>query len=288
MPEADLIYRRQEPIRYHDLYFRLLACLIGSHIIVVYGETKSTFEILLTPAYYYALAGSFLIAFILFSILRLISIRLDKSFEWEERKMERLLLQIFWGLTIPGLIAFLLAAFYFWIRGINILSTTYLRYDFQFILLQLALINSYYFASYFYMRWSHAHKKVLYFHDRLNSDSIENTNGTFQVSKGAQNIILELDDIAYFFREGETNFIRTRNGEDYFISQSLDEVQQKLPQQKFFRVNRQLIAQRSSFKGYSLLSYGKLSADLLPPYKDEVVISQKRAVSFKNWLDAQS
>jgi hypothetical protein len=215
---------------------------------------------------------------------------LDESFDWMEQPVYRIGLQAFFGFMMPFLLAFMLAALYFRIRGVNILRTSYLRYDFQFILLQILIINCYYVSYYFYSRWLQAREVISKISQNINKESLTDTKrgGTFQVSKGASNLLLRLEEIAYCYREGESNFLWTINGEDFFISQSLDDVQQQFPEQQFFRLNRQMIAQRQMLKGYQLLSYGKLKAELQPAYKAEVVVSQKRALAFKNWLETNS
>jgi hypothetical protein len=281
MQEAALTYT--SPIAYKDLYLRLIVCVIATHIVIVYGETASTFEILLTQEYYYAFAGSFIIAFLLFGSVRSLFIRLDKNFDWMQEPIYRIGLQMFFGLMIPGLLAFLLAAMYFRLNGINILDTSYLRYDFQFILLQILIINCYYIAYYFYGRWSQA-KDVINRMKKTAPIVNEAVKDTFQVSKGAANVLLGMDQIAYCYRKDESNFLRTVTGEDFYINLSLDEVQEQLPERNFFRINRQMIAHRQTCKRYDLLSYGKLRAELHPSFNAEVIISQKRALAFKNWI----
>ncbi|UOE51329.1 LytTR family transcriptional regulator DNA-binding domain-containing protein [Mucilaginibacter sp. SMC90] len=276
-------YDTKKPIAYKDTYLRLIACIVATHIVIVYGETRSTFEMLLMPAYYYAFIGSFGIAFTLFWAVRKIVIKLDERCDWLEMPLHRIGLQAFFGFIVPGLLAFLLAALYFRIRGYNILHTTYLRYDFQFILLQILLINFYYVSYYFYGRWRQA-KNVI---DRIGSVApapVASGATTFQVSKGAANVLLPIDEIAYFYRKGDSNFLRTMQGEDFFITLSLDEVQQRLPEDRFFRANRQLVLNRAACKGFDLLSYGKLKATLSPHLDGDVVISQKRALAFKTWI----
>ncbi|WP_214226647.1 LytTR family DNA-binding domain-containing protein [Pedobacter sp. B4-66] len=278
-------YRNLTTIKYNDIYFRMIACLVGAHILVAYGETLSIFQMLLMPYYYYALIPSFLIAAILFYIIRAINIQLDKRFDWAELPIQRAGTQIFFAFIIPAFCAFLLAFAYFVTRGINIFQTTYLKYDFQFILLQLLLINLYYVAYHFYLKWSHAEKTISQLAlDHIGSQAT--AKHTFQVSKGAANLLLPVDGIAYFFREGDSNYLRTANGEDYFVNATLDEVQQQLPEDNFFRANRQLIINRQACKGYDLLSYGKLNIKLQPQLTTDSVVSQKRAVKFKQWIES--
>jgi uncharacterized membrane protein len=284
--EAQAGFTAKPLVKYNDLYLRLVACIIASHIIVAYGEPLSTFEIILTAAYYPAFIGSFIIAFILMSALRKVCTALDKRFDWKEQPTVRAGLQFFFGLVVPGIFAFMLATLYFRIRGVNIFRTSYLRYDFQFILMQVLIINIYYVAWYFYSRWSQAEQLIGSLGIGLSKTAPNTQKETFQVSKGARNTVLATSEIAYCYREGESNFVRTMAGEDFFITQSLDEVQQQLPEQTFFRANRQLVLQRAACKGYELLSYGKLKAQVEPDCPAEVVISQKRALAFKRWLEA--
>ena len=42
MSEATLTYETShQPLTYKDLYLRLIACIIATHIIIEYGETQS-------------------------------------------------------------------------------------------------------------------------------------------------------------------------------------------------------------------------------------------------------
>ncbi|MCX2429895.1 LytTR family DNA-binding domain-containing protein [Pedobacter sp. GR22-10] len=280
---TDLTLTRS-PVKYEDLYLRVALCLIASHILIVYGEKLSTFEMMLLEQYYYAVLSSALIAFIIFSIIRWINIKLDNRFPWKEMPLQRVAMQFFCGLMLPAVGVFLMVAIYFKIRGYDILRTNYLRYDFMVVLMQLILINLYYVAYYFYERWSHA-EKILSKLTISEQDPASAVRETFTVNKATGNLILHIDEIAYFFRDGESNYVRTGTGEDYFINSALDEVQQQLPNDKFFRANRQLIVHRQALKGFDLLAYGKLEANLAPAFKGEVVISQKRARDFKLWLE---
>ncbi|WP_025144927.1 LytTR family transcriptional regulator DNA-binding domain-containing protein [Pedobacter jeongneungensis] len=281
---SELALTRNQTVKYKDLYLRFALCLIASHILIVYGERLTAFEMMLLPQYYYAVLSSAAIALFIFSIIRWIVIKLDGKFAWNDLPLQRFGMQLFFGLLLPAIGVFLLVAFYFKVRGYDVMKTNYLRYDFQVVIMQLILINLYYVAYYFFEQLSHT-RRILSDVLQNKAESGSDRKETFMVNKADANLIIHIDEIAYFFRDEDTNYLRTITGEDYFVNNSLDEVQQQLSTEKFFRANRQLILHRQSLKGFNLLEFGKLQADLTPALKGEAIISQKRARDFKVWLD---
>jgi hypothetical protein len=270
-------------IRYNDLWLRIISSVLAAHFIVVYGVEKTLFQILLTPIYYVAMAASVAIAFTLISFVRWVSLRLSKNFDWIDKPMQRTGLQLLLGWIAPGILAFLMAFIYFSLRGMHILDTLYLRFDYPIILLLILLLNLYYLAYYFYERMRFAENAVV--NSPIGQEEINGeTRQTFLINQGAKSIPIPITDIAYFFREGAYNFLRTFNGDDYAVMQSLDEVQAVLSVADFFRANRQMLVSRKACKHFETLSYNKLELFLEPHYKLSVVISQKRNKPFREWL----
>jgi DNA-binding LytR/AlgR family response regulator len=264
------------PPGYRDLYFRIGLSLLGAHFLIAFGEKESLFELLLMWDYYRSLLFGFLIAFLLISFIRFVFLRLDKKYDWKEHTAKRAVLQSLWGVAIPAILAFLLAAVFFAIHGINILKTLYLKFDFPVIVLMLVLLNMYYLAYYFFLGL------------QSGRDMPENNReyrNTFIVTKGARNIPIPIDSVAYFFHEGDYNFLRTLTKEDFLVSRTLDEIQQQLDPTRFFRVNRQMLVAFSACSHYEPLEHGKLLLFVEPPYKELAPISQKRAKDFKEWIE---
>lgn len=270
-------------VRYRDFWFRIIASALAAQFIVMYGIEESFFEVLLTDLYYIAMAGSIIIAFVLITFVRWVTIKLDRRFGWTERTVERVGLQVLLGWVAPGLFAFLLAFIYFSLRGLNILDTLYLRFDYPIILVMIIILNLYYLAYYFYERMQFAEKAVV--NSPITLEEIDGTmQPTFLVNQGRKSIPVPIADIAYFFRNGDYNFLRTFHGDDYMINQSLDEVQALLHATDFFRANRQMLVSRRSCRHFEPLPYNKLELFVEPAYKGEIVISQKRNRSFRDWV----
>ena len=268
---------------YHDLYFRIIVALLAAHLIITFGEKESLFELLVMPAYYWSLAPSFAIAFLLVSFVNLVTIRLDRRYDWKQRAVLRAGLQLCFGLLLPALLAFLLAAVYFLCFGYHILDTLYLKYDFPVIVLMLVLLNAYYLEFYFYRQWRISENKMSLPASGSGS-TVTNGKEVFMVQRGANTIPLPVTAIAYFYREGDYNFLRTFDTESYLVSQTLDEVESQLDAKLFFRANRQLIVQHKACSRFSPLEFGKLELFVNPPSKEPIVISQRRAKSFREWM----
>lgn len=260
---------------YKDLYFRLIISLLAAHFIVVFGEKQSWAELLLYPNYYISVAGSFIIAFLVVSLVRWLTSRLDRKYDWFQQPIQRAGLQILLVLVVPSIAAFFLAALYFGALGINILDTVYLRFDFPVVVLLLIVLNAYYISFYFYLhsktittsQYEHAQKEV------------------FMVTLGSKTIPLPIEEISYFFRDNEANFIRTIGKKDYLITQSLDEIQEKVDGKFFFRATRQMLVSFKACDHFAFLDYGKLELFVKPEFKEPVIISQRRARNFKEWME---
>jgi DNA-binding LytR/AlgR family response regulator len=107
----------------------------------------------------------------------------------------------------------------------------------------------------------------------------------FLVYFGDSLIPVQCSEIAYFLSEdGETMFY-TRDGKRYFINESLDNIEQELNPEVFFRVNRQMILGIHSID--RIFNYGiqKLKITVKPEVDKEIIISKQKAPHFKNWLN---
>jgi len=272
----------EKQIIYNDLYFRIIAALISAHIIVVIGEDETFFHLLVDKDYYRALSFSFIIAFLLVNLVYWVTRRLDKKNDWKQHKIRRLVLQFFFAFFLPSIAAFLLAYGYFKAFGYDIWHTWYLRYDYPVIVLMLLILNIYYLSFYFYRKWQITETMIA--DQAITNKEQPKGKAVFVVQKGAKNIPLQIDTICYFFHDGY-NFLRTFDREDFIIPQSLDEVQSQFNDKQFFRVNRKMIVNFSACQHYEPLEFGKLELFVTPPAKEQIVISQKRATAFKEWIE---
>lgn len=273
------------PVRYNDLYFRIIAALLAAHCIVAFGDKETLFQLLLDKYYYMALGSSFVIALILVSIVNFVTRKLDRFYDWKQYPVERTGLQLLAGLVLPAVVALLLAALYFKLNGLDIFKTLYLQIDFPVIVGMILLFNLYYLAYYFYLRMRMAEMAVAQVSGNANiaSDKSE-TKEVIIASRGAKNIPIPVEKISYIYHQDQYNFIRTSDKEDFLVTYPLDTIQQQLSPKQFFRVNRQMLVNFNACRHFENIENQKLRLHVLPESKEPIIISQKRAREFKDWM----
>ncbi len=109
----------------------------------------------------------------------------------------------------------------------------------------------------------------------------------FLIRYGDHFKVVEPKDIAYIHSLEKNTFIRTREGRDLPLDESLDRLEKQLDPEKFFRLNRQVIVQFDSIK--ELIAYSKSRVKVLmePAYDEDAVVSSERSAEFKRWLSGQ-
>jgi two-component system LytT family response regulator len=107
----------------------------------------------------------------------------------------------------------------------------------------------------------------------------------FLVKLGDRLVFIFTQQVAYFMAEDKLVFIVTSDNKKYNTDYSLDELENLLSPNDFFRINRQYITHIQSIKNIHHYFNGKLKLNLHPEPAQEVLISRERAVLFKKWLD---
>ncbi|WP_422104460.1 LytR/AlgR family response regulator transcription factor [Winogradskyella sp.] len=99
-----------------------------------------------------------------------------------------------------------------------------------------------------------------------------------------QLIPLAVDDIAYFYLENQLVYCKTTSNKTYKVSKRLDQLENQLNPNDFFRANRQFIISKQSVKFANSLDKRKLKLVLVPENSSEVIISKLKVPLFKKWI----
>lgn len=278
----------------YDLPIRIIASLVAAYIVTEYGGNEPLLPRLLDPTYYVEFGSTLLITLLDIHTVFLATRWLDRRYDWHAVPLIRIPLQLLLGVLLPTVITFLLATAYFRSYGINILDTNYHLYALPFIALLITLCNVYYYVRYLLAereglqqaRQQTASTARFFAISNAPSAPGEGANKTmFLAQTPTRTIPVPVSDIAYFFRERGRVYVRLGNGMDYFLSQSLEQIEATLDNQVFFRAARHAIVSKNAVSAFCYLDYGKLGLSLKPDYKEMLVVSKLQARDFKKWLD---
>lgn len=97
--------------------------------------------------------------------------------------------------------------------------------------------------------------------------------------------IINIEDVACFYSENKSTYIHTTENRNHLLDNSLENWQEQLDPEQFFRVNRTFIIHINAIKDIISYSNSRLKL-ILHSYKEtEIIVSRERVRDFKNWID---
>lgn len=108
----------------------------------------------------------------------------------------------------------------------------------------------------------------------------------FLVKQGQKMLSIPIEDIAFFSAKNTLNFIYTKSKQKFVIDYTLDEIEDMVQPNIFFRANRQYILSHEIISEIHPWFNGKLKIEISLPSEEEIVISREKASSFKEWMGA--
>ena len=117
--------------------------------------------------------------------------------------------------------------------------------------------------------------------------SLVKPNGkrNFLVFKNNKYINILTDNIAFFYIKYNSPVILCFDKQEYFVNYSLDQIQQLLPRNQFFRLNRQYLINFSAIKEVEHYFARKLLVNPVLTFKEKLIVSKERVTEFLHWLD---
>lgn len=96
---------------------------------------------------------------------------------------------------------------------------------------------------------------------------------------------VEVTDILFFFSLEKTTFAQTRDGRKHILDFTLDQLEQLLNPDRFFRINRKHIIAVDSIQDMISHVNSRLKLVLKTSDDDDVIVARERVQEFKDWLD---
>lgn len=106
----------------------------------------------------------------------------------------------------------------------------------------------------------------------------------FSVKVGQHLKLIQVDEIECIYSENKGTYAFTTEGRNYLLDQTLDQLEEELPPNQFFRISRKFYVNINSIK--DMISYTNSRLEIkLNSFKElEVIVARERVKDFKNWL----
>lgn len=108
----------------------------------------------------------------------------------------------------------------------------------------------------------------------------------FVIKVGEHLKVIQTNEVQCFCSMEKSTFLQNLQGRDYAINYSLDQLEELLDPQKFFRINRSYIVAFPAIKDIVSYSNSRLEIKLTSTQSEEIIVSRDRVTEFKSWLES--
>jgi DNA-binding LytR/AlgR family response regulator len=103
--------------------------------------------------------------------------------------------------------------------------------------------------------------------------------------KNAQKLVsIEVEEIAYFFSDGRLNFFKTYDNKKYVVDYTMDELEEMLNPERYFRISRSFYIAVDSVDQIHDYFGNRLMLHLKPEVDKEAIVSREKVTDFKKWM----
>ena len=106
----------------------------------------------------------------------------------------------------------------------------------------------------------------------------------FLVKNGQKLVSIAIDSIAYFYSDGRLNFFKTIDNKKYVVDYTMDELEDMLNPQDYFRVSRSFYVSVACISKIDDYFGNRLILQLQPATDKEVLVSREKVMPFKKWM----
>lgn len=121
---------------------------------------------------------------------------------------------------------------------------------------------------------------------QLLSNGNKTYKNRFVVKVGEHLHMIPVEEVEYFYSYDKGTFLQTIAGKRYTLDYTMEQLEQLLDSNLYFRVNRGYLVSIKAVKDIIAWSNSRLKLELHHPAPTEVVVSREKVQQFKTWLDS--
>lgn len=203
---------------------------------------------------------------------------LDAKLPYTSAPLKRIVVQLPLTLFIGLFIISTTTELASWIVRGKSASLSFYTFDLFIISIWFFVINGIYTGLYYYNEWQNLLEQ--------RKEEIRKTSGHLIAKQGLLDVKLRFEDLIGFFVDEEYVIACHTDGRKYYLNESLDRIEKKLPNSLFYRLNRQYILHHNMIAGFKRIENGKILVLLNKSdnFPSEIPVSRTKAASFKSWF----
>jgi len=107
----------------------------------------------------------------------------------------------------------------------------------------------------------------------------------FSIKVGQHLKLINIDDIECFYSENKGTYLHTSEGRNYLLDTTLEQLEDELEPQIFFRINRKFVVNINAIKDMLSYTNSRLQIKLNSYKEQDVIVARERVKEFKDWLE---
>jgi DNA-binding LytR/AlgR family response regulator len=107
----------------------------------------------------------------------------------------------------------------------------------------------------------------------------------FSVKIGQHLKLINIDEIECFYSENKGTYLYTSDGRNYLIDNTLEQLEEELEPNTFFRISRKFFVNIHAIKDMVSYTNSRLQIKLNTFNEQDVIVARERVKDFKNWLE---
>jgi len=107
----------------------------------------------------------------------------------------------------------------------------------------------------------------------------------FLVKFGEKIQSITIEEVVFFFSTERVTFLQTKEGKQFVLDQTLEQVEHQVDPSLFFRLNRKYLCSFPSISDIFTYSNSRLKVKLRDCSDEDILVSREKMADFKTWLD---
>ncbi len=107
----------------------------------------------------------------------------------------------------------------------------------------------------------------------------------FSVKVGQHLRLINIEDIECVYSENKGTYVHTKEGRNYVLDKTLDQLKDDLEPDIFFRINRKFYININAIKDMLNYTNSRLEIKLHNFKAEQIIVARERVKEFKNWLE---